>query len=25
LSGELADEDAVFHELKWGSHARKMF
>jgi hypothetical protein len=24
LSGELKDEDAVFHELKWGSGAVKM-
>lgn len=24
LSGKLKDEDAVFHELKWGSRAGKM-
>jgi hypothetical protein len=24
LSGELEDQDAVFHELKWGSNARTM-
>jgi hypothetical protein len=24
LYGELTDQDAVFHELKWGSHAVKM-
>jgi len=24
LSGELEDQHAVFHELKWGSHAVKM-
>jgi len=24
LYGELTDQDAVFHELKWGSHVVKM-
>jgi hypothetical protein len=24
LHGELEDQDAVFHELKWGSDARKL-